>query len=219
MARRAPRTVTGSAGRRPASRSSRRSTTRPGAPTTPRRSPGAEGARRGDRAERELPGQSPLLPVGRAGALSAHRRGARRPAGLIRPRTDAAVVAGHHREALRPRSRRAPRAHRTTSGKVLDESQIYRIDHYLGKETVQNILALPLRQRDLRAAVQPAATSTTCRSPSPRRSGWRATAAPTTTAPARMRDMVQNHMHAAALPDRDGAAGGDRRRSRCATRR
>ncbi len=25
---------------------------------------------------------------------------------------------------------------------VLDESQIYRIDHYLGKETVQNILAL-----------------------------------------------------------------------------
>jgi glucose-6-phosphate 1-dehydrogenase len=27
-------------------------------------------------------------------------------------------------------------------GKVLDESQVYRIDHYLGKETVQNILAL-----------------------------------------------------------------------------
>src|SRR5262249_1386478 len=25
---------------------------------------------------------------------------------------------------------------------VLDESQVYRIDHYLGKETVQNILAL-----------------------------------------------------------------------------
>ncbi len=27
-------------------------------------------------------------------------------------------------------------------GRVLDESQVYRIDHYLGKETVQNILAL-----------------------------------------------------------------------------
>src|SRR5439155_2904935 len=26
--------------------------------------------------------------------------------------------------------------------KVFDESQIYRIDHYLGKETVQNILVL-----------------------------------------------------------------------------
>jgi len=25
---------------------------------------------------------------------------------------------------------------------VLDESQIYRIDHYLGKETVQNLLVL-----------------------------------------------------------------------------
>ncbi|TMJ14267.1 MAG: glucose-6-phosphate dehydrogenase, partial [Bacillati bacterium ANGP1] len=29
-----------------------------------------------------------------------------------------------------------------TLGEVFDESQIYRIDHYLGKETVQNILAL-----------------------------------------------------------------------------
>ena len=27
-------------------------------------------------------------------------------------------------------------------GKVFDESQIYRIDHYLGKETVQNLMAL-----------------------------------------------------------------------------
>ena len=36
-------------------------------------------------------------------------------------------------------------------GRHLCEEQIYRIDHYLGKETVQNILAVPLRQRDLRA--------------------------------------------------------------------
>ncbi|UCE62648.1 MAG: glucose-6-phosphate dehydrogenase, partial [Nitrospirota bacterium] len=30
----------------------------------------------------------------------------------------------------------------TTIGRVFDESQIYRIDHYLGKETVQNIMVL-----------------------------------------------------------------------------
>ena len=27
-------------------------------------------------------------------------------------------------------------------GKVFDESQIYRIDHYLGKETVQNVMVM-----------------------------------------------------------------------------
>ena len=39
---------------------------------------------------------------------------------------------------------------------VFREEDTYRIDHYLGKETVQNILASALRQRDLRAAVEPA---------------------------------------------------------------
>ena len=34
------------------------------------------------------------------------------------------------------------RAINTTIGEVFDESQIYRIDHYLGKETVQNIMVL-----------------------------------------------------------------------------
>jgi glucose-6-phosphate 1-dehydrogenase len=33
--------------------------------------------------------------------------------------------------------------------RVFDEQQIYRIDHYLGKETVQNILVFPLWQRHL----------------------------------------------------------------------
>ena len=32
---------------------------------------------------------------------------------------------------------------------VFDESQVYRIDHYLGKETVQNILTFRLRQQHL----------------------------------------------------------------------
>ena len=30
---------------------------------------------------------------------------------------------------------------------VLDENQIYHIDHYLGKETVQNILVFAIRER------------------------------------------------------------------------
>ena len=40
-------------------------------------------------------------------------------------------------------------------GGYLDESQIYRIDHYLGKETVQNILRAAVRQLDLRADLEP----------------------------------------------------------------
>ena len=40
--------------------------------------------------------------------------------------------------------------------RVASEKQIYRIDHYLGKETVQNILALALRQRNFRACLEPA---------------------------------------------------------------
>ena len=38
---------------------------------------------------------------------------------------------------------------------VLDESQVYRIDHYLGKETVQNILALRFGNTHLRADLGP----------------------------------------------------------------
>ena len=46
-----------------------------------------------------------------------------------------------HREALRPRSGFGESASTSSSGKWPTNSQIYRIDHYLGKETVQNILA------------------------------------------------------------------------------
>ena len=38
---------------------------------------------------------------------------------------------------------------------VFDESHVYRIDHYLGKETVQNILAFRLAERHLRADLEP----------------------------------------------------------------
>ncbi len=42
------------------------------------------------------------------------------------------------REAVRARPRE--RAHSTPGPRHFDESQVYRIDHYLGKETVQNLL-------------------------------------------------------------------------------
>ena len=50
-----------------------------------------------------------------------------------------ALAARHHREAVRARSGIGQALNREI-GQILKESQIYRIDHYLGKETVQNIL-------------------------------------------------------------------------------
>ena len=50
------------------------------------------------------------------------------------------VAAGHHREAVRPRSGFGPGAQPAAAARCCTEQQIYRIDHYLGKETVQNIL-------------------------------------------------------------------------------
>ena len=46
------------------------------------------------------------------------------------------------REALRPRPRQRPRPRRHPARARSTRSQIFRIDHYLGKETVQNVLAL-----------------------------------------------------------------------------
>ena len=74
-------------------------------------------------------------------AVSAHSvpdpgRAARPPASRVE-RLDAP----DRREAVRPRPRLGARAQRRArSG--LRRAQIYRIDHYLGKETVQNMLAL-----------------------------------------------------------------------------
>ena len=63
---------------------------------------------------------------------------ARRGRALARGRR--ALAAGRDREAVRPRPRqRAARSTPSSSG-VLRERQIFRIDHYLGKETVQNML-------------------------------------------------------------------------------
>ena len=111
-------------------------------------------------------------------------------------------------EAARPRStaasrvvlekpighdRAAPPRSTTRSASVFDEDQIFRIDHYLGKETVQNLHGAALRQRAVRAAVERRATSTTCRSPWPRPSASSSRGGYYDDAGA-LRDMVQNHL-------------------------
>ena len=90
-------------------------------------------------------------------------------------------LASARADQRRGRRRSSPRA------------QIFRIDHYLGKETVQNLMALRFANVAVRAAVERAARSTTCRSPSPRPSASRAAASYYDSAGA-LRDMVQNHM-------------------------
>ena len=80
----------------------------------------------------------------------------------------------------------------TELGRVLEESQIYRIDHYLGKETVQNILALrfanglfePIWNRDHIDHVQITVAET--KAIGRRGSFYDATGA--------LRDMVPNHL-------------------------
>ena len=69
-------------------------------------------------------------------------------------------------------------------GQVFEEKKIFRIDHYLGKETVQNLLALRFANVVFERLWNQRTRSTTCRSPSARRSASRA-AATTTTTPAR----------------------------------
>jgi len=63
---------------------------------------------------------------------------------LIEKKVQGAGVAGCRVIVEKPfgRDLASARALNEMIGKYLDESQIYRIDHYLGKETVQNILVL-----------------------------------------------------------------------------
>ncbi len=76
---------------------------------------------------------------------------------------------------------------------VLDESQVYRIDHYLGKETVQNILALGFGNAiSVRSGTRRHVESvqiTVSKS-----SAWPEGGGATTTTQARSRDMLQNHL-------------------------
>jgi glucose-6-phosphate 1-dehydrogenase len=85
------------------------------------------------------------------------------------------------------------RALNRTLAAHFDESQIYRIDHYLGKETVQNLMAVRFANILFEPLVEHRNMSIMSRSPSPRRSGVGRRGAYYDKSGA-MRDMVQNHM-------------------------
>ena len=72
------------------------------------------------------------------------------------------------------------------------EDQIYRIDHYLGKETVQNILVFRLANVDLRARLEPAVRRSRA-DHGGRGPGRRGRGAYYEEAGA-MRDIIQNHV-------------------------
>ena len=57
-------------------------------------------------------------------------------------RSTRGLDAADRREAVRPRPRLGARAERDPAALASPRSEIFRIDHYLGKETVQNMLAL-----------------------------------------------------------------------------
>ena len=59
----------------------------------------------------------------------------------------------------------------TELAQYFDETQIYRIDHYLGKETVQNLMAVRFGMSSLSPSGTPN-TWTMCRSPWPRPWAW-----------------------------------------------
>ena len=86
--------------------------------------------------ERATRRQPRLLPRRPAAGVPDDRRGARQAA--RRARLDAA----RRREAVRPRPRLGEAAEGDAAASTSPRSEIFRIDHYLGKETVQNMLAL-----------------------------------------------------------------------------
>ena len=100
---------------------------------------------------------------------------------------------------------------------VFDEQQIYRIDHYLGKETVQNILVLrfansifePLWNRKYIDHVQITVAEAVGVGA---RGGYYEEAGA-------LRDMIQNHLLQLVCAGGDGAAGRRSTPTRCATRR
>ena len=115
------------------------------------------------------------------------------------------MAARDHRKAFWPRSGFARKALNKQLLKVADEKQIYRIDHYLGKETVQNILALrfangifePIWNRRYIDHVQISVAETVGVE---QRGGYYDNAGA-------LRDMVPNHIMQLISLDRHGAAG------------
>ena len=93
------------------------------------------------------------------------------------------LAAHHHRKALRPRSRERTRAERAAA-RVFDESDDLSHRSLSRQGDRPEHPGVPLRQRHLRAALEPALRRITCRSPPPNRSAWKG-AAPITRKPAR----------------------------------
>ncbi len=114
-------------------------------------------------------------------------------AGLIRPANDEGPWSRVVIEKPFGHDLKSARALNRELSKSLDETQTYRIDHYLGKETVQNILALrfanaiyePIWNRDHVESVQITVSETVGMA------GGRGAYYDTAGA---IRDMVQNHM-------------------------
>ena len=72
---------------------------------------------------------------------SACRQGGRRRGAHARPGGPGRALADHRREALRHRPCAAPRRSTPSLRSTFTEDQIFRIDHFLGKEAALNILA------------------------------------------------------------------------------
>ena len=64
------------------------------------------------------------------------------------------LAPGRRREAVRPRPRVGAGAQRVARRRSSRPASIFRIDHYLGKETVQNILAMRFANDDVRADLE-----------------------------------------------------------------
>jgi len=127
------------------------------------------------------------LPLDRARAVRADHRG---PA----PRRPCARGCAHRpRKAAGQRSCLQAAAINDAVAAGFCERQIFRIDHYLGKETVQNLLALRFANMMFEPLVEQRRASITCRSPSARQSGLEGRKGFYDDTGA-LRDMVQNHM-------------------------
>ena len=157
--------------------------------------------------------QSHLLPRRAADAVRADREAARaralRRARAVTPITRSRGSSSRSRSAAISTSARAIN---DAIAEVFDERQIYRIDHYLGKETVQNILVLrfansifePLFNQKYVDHVQITVAE---EEGVGTRAGYYEQAGA-------LRDMVQNHMLQLLCAGRDGAAALARRRRR-----
>jgi glucose-6-phosphate 1-dehydrogenase len=88
-------------------------------------------------------------------------------------------------------------------GALFEEDRIFRIDHYLGKETVQNLMALRFANMLFEPLWNAAHASIMCRSPWARRWAWRA-AFLIMTAPARCATWCRTTC-CRCSPRRDGA--------------